>query len=453
MSGIVAIVGRPNVGKSTLFNRLTKSRRALVDDLPGVTRDRLYGEVTTGDRTFTLVDTGGFDPPADQDFAEQVHEQIEVAMAEADLILFITDARAGLNPLDFEVARRLRRTNKPVIQAVNKVDGPSQEDDAAEFYALAQDIHFISSAHGHGVAGLLEDIAARLPAVDAAAEDPEDYQGPIKVALLGRPNVGKSSLLNRLVGDQRVVVSEVPGTTRDVVDTPLSTGGRDYLLIDTAGIRRHGKIGRGLEKASVFRSLRACQRAHVVIVLMDASEGVTDGDLRAVGQAVQAHRGVMVLLNKWDLVKDDSYQVRQVRLAAERSLRFAPWAPVHQTSLVTGQGVKKVLPTVRRIYDQYSRRISTGDLNQALEEITAHHPPPMVRGKRLKLYYASQVSTRPPTVVIFANNPKAVHFSYRRYLTNELRRVLGVDCAPVRLVLRQRSGRKASRGPRRGRRS
>lgn len=450
MTPIVAIVGRPNVGKSTLFNRLTRTRQALVDDLPGVTRDRLYGRVETPEGSFTLVDTGGFDPPADQDFAQEVHTQIRLALKEADLVLFLTDGRAGLSPMDHEVADALRRTHKPVILAVNKVDGPKGELEAAEFAALAlEPMHFISAAHGRGVRDLLDDILAALPQTEPAPDDDEEGD-QVRITLLGRPNVGKSSLLNALVGAPRVVVSQVAGTTRDAIDTPLSLDDKDYLLIDTAGIRRQGRVERGLEKAGVFRALRTLERAHLAVVVVDATEGITDQDLRLAGQVVQAHRGLILALNKWDLLRAEPERRHRLLDEVTDALRFAPWAPVLPLSAKTGWGVQKVLPTADRVFEEYSRRTATGPLNKALEDILEHHQPPMVGRRRLKFYYVSQVSTRPPTVVLIVNDPAAVHFSYRRYLHNELRRVLGLTVAPLRLVFKERSGRKAARKRGRG---
>ncbi len=448
MTPIVAIVGRPNVGKSTLFNRLTKSHQALVDDLPGVTRDRLYGTVRAEGRSFRLVDTGGFDPPADQAFAHEVHAQIDLAMAEADLILFLADGKAGLNPQDSEVVNWLRRSGKPVIHAVNKVDGPEKEDAAQEFQALGVDnLHFISAAHGWGVRDLMANLLDLLPPEpEEEALPPEDQPAPpVQVALLGRPNVGKSSLLNALVGAPRVVVSPVPGTTRDAIDTPFSLDGKQYVLIDTAGIRRQGRVERGIEKAGVFRSLRAVERAHVVVAVIDAGEGLTDQDLRLVGQAVEAHRGLVVAVNKWDLLLGDPDGQRLLKEQLERLRGVAPWAPVLQLSAKTGKNLGRLLPTVDQVYEQYGQRLATAALNQALEEITARHQPPVVRGRRLKFFYASQVGVRPPTVVIFVSDPQAVHFSYRRYLLNELRKVLGLTICPLRLHLRARAGRRPGR--------
>jgi len=439
MGAIVAIVGRPNVGKSTLFNRLTRTRRALVDDMPGVTRDRLYGRAKIEGREVTLVDTGGFDPPADQAFAAEVHAQITLALNEADLILCLADARAGLTPQDQEVARTLRRTAKPVIWAVNKTDSPALEDAAAEFHALGvEHLHFISAAHGLGVLDLCREIAELLPLEDEG--EAGAGQEEIRLALVGRPNVGKSSLVNALTGSPRVVVSDVPGTTRDAVDTPLEYGGRRYVLIDTAGIRRQGKVKRGLEKAGVFRSLRAVERALVAAVLIDGEEGITDQDLKLAGHVLASHRALIMVVNKWDLVQGDEYRRGILERELEQSRRFAPWTPLLFMSAKTGQGVGKLLPTVERVFAEYTRRLSTGQLNQALEDILAHHSPPLIKGKRLKIYYGSQVAVRPPTIVLMVNDPKRVHFSYRRYLTNELRRVLGLELAPLRLIFRGKGG-------------
>ncbi|KIX11421.1 ribosome biogenesis GTPase Der [Dethiosulfatarculus sandiegensis] len=441
---IVAVVGRPNVGKSTLFNRLTKSKMALVDDLPGVTRDRLYGRVESYEKPFTLIDTGGFDPPADQAFADEVHAQIKLAMEEADLILFLTDGKYGLSPLDSHVADMLRRSHKPVIACVNKIDSPEKEDAASEFYALGiTPLHFISSAHGYGIWDMMQDVMAALPSVE---EEDEDNSGEIRVTLLGRPNVGKSSLLNALVGSPRVVVSDVAGTTRDTIDTPFTFDGQDYVLIDTAGIRKLGRVEKGIEKAGVFRSLRSLERAHVAVVVLDAFEGITDQDLRLAGQAVESYRGLVVVLNKWDLLKGEEYKQRRLKERLESAFRFAPYAPVVKISALTKKGVNRVLPQVKKVFEEYNKRIATGPLNKAMEMILAKHQPPMVKGKRLKFYYASQVANRPPTIVLFVNNPKAVHFSYRRYLNNELRGVMGLTKAPLRLLFRERSGRKSHKG-------
>jgi GTP-binding protein len=375
-----------------------------------------------------------------------VHAQIELALAEADAVLFLADGRAGLNPQDHEVARRLRRTAKPVIYAVNKVDGPTQENAAHEFYALGvEKLHFISAAHGLGVAEILQELAAALSPAEEKQED--DENAPVRVALVGRPNVGKSSLVNALLGQTRVVVSDMPGTTRDAVDTPLHKNGRDYLLIDTAGIRRQGRVARGLEKAGVFRSLRALSRCHVAVAVIDAGEGVTDQDLHLVGEAAEANRGLALVLNKWDLLAGRPDLQKKVREQARKVNRFAPWTPVLTLSAQTRKGPAKLLPVVDQVWADYNKRLATGPLNQALEGILAHHQPPSAGGRRLKFYYASQVSTRPPMVVLFVNDPLAVHFSYKRYLLNELRQALGLTHSPLVLAFRARTGRRGGRGP------
>jgi len=454
LTPIVAIVGRPNVGKSTLFNRLTKTRRALVHDLPGVTRDRLYGQAQAEGRTITVVDTGGYDPPMDQAFADEVHAQVELALDQADLVLFIADGRVGLSPLDHEVAQRLRRTKKPVILAVNKVDDERLEDAAREFHALGlEPVHFISASHGRGVRDLLREIAALLPPEEEKEESAGAEEPTVRVALVGRPNVGKSSLVNALTGEARVVVSDVPGTTRDAVDTPFTFKGKEYVLIDTAGIRRQGKVERGLEKAGVFRSLRALERAHVAVCVIDASEGVTDHDLHLVGQAVENYRGLILALNKWDLLRGDQHRQSEVKHRIERALRFAPWAPVLTTSALGKKGVSGILPAVDQVYADYNRRVDTGPLNRALETMVERHQPAMRRGRRLKFFYATQVGVRPPHVVVFVNDPGEVHFSYRRYLANGLRAFMGLDRSPLRLTLKERTGNRpkgAARGGVRG---
>ena len=442
---IIAIIGRPNVGKSTLFNRLTKTRQALVDNLPGVTRDRLYGQAAYEGRPFTIIDTGGFNPPADQAFAEQVHIQIDLAMSEADAIIFLTDGRAGLNPLDEEIAEKLRRANKPLILAVNKIDGPSQEDQAQEFYRLAfTHAHFISAAHGYGVADMLDDLINLLPPYEEAEDDfseeddEEGFRGGLRVSLLGRPNVGKSSLLNALTKSNRAVVSDVPGTTRDALDTPFTHNGQEYLLIDTAGIRRKARIDTQLERASIFRSLRAIERSHVVCLLIDAGAPLADQDLRLMGQIVEAGRALIILINKVDLLKNDTQAQQRLKLELERIATVAPWAPVVRISSLSGQGLNKIFIWIKRVFAQYNSRISTGRLNQALEGILNHHPAPLVKGARPKFFYATQTGVRPPTIVLFVNRPDAIHISYQRYLHNQLRQALQLEYSPLRLIYKQR---------------
>lgn len=445
---LVAIIGRPNVGKSTMFNRLTRTRQALVDNLPGVTRDRLYGTVNYYDYRFTLIDTGGFNPPADQQFARQVHEQIDIAMQEADAIIFMVDGKYGLNPLDEEIAARLRRSmHKPLLLAVNKVDGPSQEDANQEFHSLAfARIHFVSAAHGYGIPDMLDELVSLLPQwVRPAQEDnlEDEYTGPIKVSFLGRPNVGKSSLLNALTQSQRAVVSQVPGTTRDALDTPYMHGEQEYLLIDTAGVRRRSRISSRLEKASIFRSLRAIDRSHVVCVLLDASQPLADQDLRLISQVDEAGRALLIIFNKMDLLKNNPEAQARLKSEQERLSVVAPYAPVLRISSLTGQGLNKIFTWIGKIFVQYNSRIGTGQLNQALERITVQHQAPIVKGLRAKVFYATQTGVRPPSLVVFVNKPEAIHPSYQRYLYNQLRKALNLEYSPLRLHFKPRKKKNA----------
>jgi GTP-binding protein len=436
-SPIVAIIGRPNAGKSTLFNRLTKSRQALVDDIPGVTRDRLYGQVECGDRRFTIVDTGGFNPQADELFAPQVHEQIAIALTEADAIILVIDGRQGLNPLDQEIIQDLYKSgnNKPVILAINKTDSPQRED--SEFMALASHpLHFISAAHGYGINDMLDQLLNLIPNYGHSDKDSSD---PMRVSFLGRPNVGKSSLVNALTGTQRAVVSDIAGATRDALDTPFIYNNSEYVLIDTAGVRRKAKISTTLEKSSIFRSLRAIERSHVVCVCLDISTPLTDQDLRIVGQVVEAGRGLLILLNKSDLLQKDKIHSQQLQQMQERLQTVAPFAPHLRISCLTGQGLNKIFPWVEKIFNQYNSRISTSRLNQAMESILRQHQPPIVKGIRPKFFYATQTSVRPPTIVFFVDQPQAVHTSYKRYLHNQLRPILTLENSPLRLIYKTRT--------------
>ena len=449
---IVAIVGRPNVGKSTLFNRLTKTRQALVDNLPGVTRDRLYGTVNYDGCQFTVIDTGGFNPPSDELFARQVHEQIDIALEEADAVIFLADGKHGLNPLDEEIAVRLRRTskNKPLILAINKIDGPKQEDENLDFYQLAiNPIHFVSAAHGYGIGDMLDELLSLLPPCRLQDEEQdnldEEFRGPLRVSFLGRPNVGKSSLLNALTKSQRAVVSDVPGTTRDALDTPFTLNDREYLLIDTAGIRRKSRIDTRLERASIFRSLRAIERSHVVCVLLDASQPLADQDLRLIGQVVEAGRALLLVFNKMDLVKGDEQAQLRLKLEQERLQVVAPFAPIARISSLTGQGLDKIFNWVERIFAQYNSRIATSQLNQAFNQILEQHHPPMVKGLRPKFFYATQTGVRPPTIVVFVNNTEVIHLSYKRYLHNQLRQALSLSYAPLRVLYKARKKAKLAK--------
>jgi GTP-binding protein len=435
---IVAIVGRPNVGKSTLFNRMNRSNRALVDDLPGVTRDRNYAQIDWEGRTFTLVDTGGFTTGETSSINELTRDQIMIALNEADIILFVADAKTGLHPEDSTLVDLLRRTSKPVFYAVNKVDGPEQVRNTTEFYELGLELIYpISAAHGYGIGDLLTDVAKSLPeTIEDYGEDTDRQE--IRVAMVGRPNVGKSTLVNHLLGRQRVIVSPTPGTTRDAVDTVLEQKGRRYVLIDTAGIRRKGKTRKKLEKISIIRALQSIDRSHVSMILLDATEGITDQDLHIGGYVQERYRGCIIGINKWDAVEMDGKQTARFLDGVRERFRFSPFAPILTFSALSGKRVARIIPTVEEVFEQYSQRVTTGILNRGLEQALQHHEPPVVKGRRLKFYYATQTSTKPPTFVLFCNYPDSIHFSYERYLTNQFREAFGLTKTPIRLVFRGR---------------
>lgn len=435
---LVAIVGRPNVGKSTLFNRISRSRAALVDDFPGVTRDRHYADIEWDGKSFQFVDTGGFMAEESSVIEEGMRQQIMFAVEEADIILFLLDARAGLHPEDTHFLDILRRTAKPIFFAVNKIDGPGQTHHMAEFYEMgAERIYPISSAHGFGIGELMSDIAVLVPAeaedVGEAAEGNE-----IRISIVGRPNVGKSTLVNRLLGESRVIVSPVPGTTRDSVDSAFEQDGHRYMLIDTAGIRRKGRTREKLEKLSIVKALQSVERSHVAILLLDAVEGVTDQDLHIAGYIQDRTRACIIGINKWDAVDADPKRSKAFRDTVRERFRFFPFAPILTFSAATGKRVSRILPTVQEVFEQYNRRITTGIVNRALEKAIQQHEPPSSGGRRLKFYYATQASVRPPTFVLFCNHPDIVHFSYERFLTNQFREAFGLDKTPIKLVFRGR---------------
>jgi GTPase len=435
---VVAIVGRPNVGKSTLFNRISRRNQALVGDLPGITRDRNYAQINWEEKTFTIVDTGGYVTLESSGMEDLTREQILIALDEADVILFVADGKTGLHPEDAFLVDLLRRTSKPIFFAVNKIDGPEQRRNIAEFYELGLDhLYPLSAAHGLGVGEILTDLANSLPETAPDTEEDADA-AEIRVAIVGRPNVGKSTLVNHLLGAQRVIVSPSPGTTRDAVDSTLERKGQRYLLIDTAGIRRKGKTRERLEKVSVLRALQSIDRSHVSLILLDPTEGVTDQDLHIAGYIQERYRACIVGINKWDAVENDVKQAARVLEGVRDRFRFAPFAPILTFSALSGHRVAKIIPTVREVFQQYGQRITTGILNRGLEQALHHHEPPVVKGRRLKFYYATQASTRPPTFVLFCNDPDAIHFSYERYLTNQFREAFGLTKTPIRLVFRGR---------------
>ena len=442
---IIAIVGRPNVGKSTLFNRISRSSQALVDDLPGVTRDRNYARGVWDEKEFTLVDTGGFISKDDSLFNKDTREQIFSALEEADILLFVGDGKAGLHPEDSTFFDIIRRTSKPFFFAVNKIDSPEQQGHTADFYALGVEVLYpISSAHGFGVGDLLSDMVALLPEPEIPEEsEEEETQVPeIRISILGRPNVGKSTLVNRILGAPRVIVSPVPGTTRDAVDTPFQRSGQKYLLIDTAGIRKKGKTREKLEKISIIKALQSIDKSHVCVLLIDATEGVADQDLHIAGYIQERSRSLIVGVNKWDTLGSDAKLKKNFLEDLKYRFRAMPFAPVLPFSALSGKGTQKVVPTVREVFDQYNRRVTTGILNRALQDALEAHEPPLVRGNRLKFFYGTQTGVRPPMFVLFCNYPDNIHFSYERFLVNKFRESFGLDKTPIRLVFRGRQQRR-----------
>jgi len=431
---VVTLVGRPNVGKSTLFNRLIEERLAIVEDVPGTTRDRMYADARWGGLTLTLVDTGGLLPDSNRDLMASVRDQVEIAMAEAEVIVFLVDAKEGLTATDLDIAVLLRRCNKPVILAANKADNESRRQAAVEFYELGLgDPYPISALHGTGTGDLLDAILDVVP-----PEQPEEEAEGVRIAIVGRPNVGKSLLLNTILGQERMIVSEKPGTTRDAVDSLVEWDGRPVTLIDTAGIRRRGRIEPGVERYSVIRALRAIQRSDVVLLLIDAVDGITAQDAHIAGYVVEEVRGVVIVVNKWDLIEKDSHTMDAYTREIRQALKFISYAPLVFVSALTGQRVNRALDVALRVQEARSHRAPTGQLNRILRDAALSHSPPSKRGKRLKIYYATQARTAPPSFVFFVNDPQLVHFSYRRYLENKLREAFGFEGSPLRLSFRKR---------------
>ncbi|MDF1615071.1 ribosome biogenesis GTPase Der [Desulfurivibrio alkaliphilus] len=438
----MALVGRPNVGKSSLFNRLAGGRKAIVDPTPGVTRDRHYERITWNERSFILVDTGGLESGTSSEINRLIQEQTQQAVTEADAVLFLLDGREGILPDDREVVEILRRSGKQVYYLVNKIDAPEQTAKLLPtFYELGvEELWPLSAEHGLGLGDLLDRVTAELP--PAAAPPPEEItEETVGVAFIGRPNVGKSSLINRLLGEERMVVSELPGTTRDSVDTLLTRGGKKYLLIDTAGIRRKGKVHEKVEKFSVLRALRTLERCDLALMVIDADEGVTEQDTKVIGYGLERGRACLVLLNKWDLIKDDHKKQQRLMEDVKRAVHFAGYAPVHKVSALTGHGLAKLFPLIDNVTEQYRRRFTTAVLNRILGEAVQAHPPALHKGRRIKLYYVTQIASSPPTLLIFTNDPKGIHFSYSRFLVNRFRDSLGLDQVPLRIFFRQRQRR------------
>jgi GTP-binding protein len=446
---VVAIVGRPNVGKSSLFNRLVGQRRALVEDLPGTTRDRLYGDVEWRGQRLRLVDTGGLEAPGEGPFAAPVRRQIEQAIAEADVILFVVDAREGVTAADLDIAELLRRTDKPVLLVANKVDNLRRELEVTQFYELGfGDPLSVSAYHDLGMAELLDEILALLlgqartpgpPPASGREETSGRGEGlGLRLAIIGRPNVGKSALLNAIVGDERVIVSEVPGTTRDVIDTAIQYAGQTITLLDTAGIRRAGRIEPGVERHSVERARAALARADVALCVMDATEPGTAQDTHIVGMAEEAHTGIVLVLNKMDLLPPGPATRDRLTALVRARFKFVPWAPIAFVSARTGEGLRELLELALAVGRERARRVPTGELNRLVRRVVAEHAPPSVRGKRLKVLYVTQAEVSPPTFVFFVNDASLLHFSYERYLENRLREAFGFMGTALRLVFRSR---------------
>jgi GTP-binding protein len=433
---IVAILGRPNVGKSTLFNRIVGSRVAIVEDTPGVTRDRLYMDAEWSGRHFTLVDTGGLDFQEDSEMISHVRLQVQLAIREADVVLFVVDARAGLNPDDLEVASVIRRANKPVVLVANKVERYDSPEKIYDFYQLGLGEPIpVSAAEGLNTGDMLDRLVELLPPEQGV----NDFPDVIKIAVIGRPNVGKSSLVNSLLGEERVIVSNIPGTTRDAIDTTFERDGKSYMLIDTAGIRRKSRVEQATERYSVIRSLRAIDRSDVVLVVIDAVEGVTEQDKRIAGYAHEAGKGSIIVVNKWDLVEKDDKTMKRYTDKVRQELAFMPYAPLIFTSALTGKRVFKVLELVDFVAEKHATRVSTANLNALIREAVQQNPPPSDKTRRLKILYATQSGVKPPRFVLFVNDPELLHFSYQRYLENQIRAAYGFEGTPVRFSLRRRS--------------
>lgn len=431
---VIAIVGRPNVGKSTIFNRIVGERVSIVEDVPGVTRDRIYSSADWLTHEFNIIDTGGIDM-GDEPFLEQIRAQAEIAMEEADVIIFLTNGREGVTLADEQVAKILYKTKKPVVLAVNKIDNPDMRDMIYDFYALGFGEPFpISGSHGLGIGDLLDECAKHFPKADEDGYD-EDV---IKFCLIGRPNVGKSSLVNAFLGEERVIVSNIAGTTRDAIDTPYSYDGQDYVIIDTAGMRKRGKVYESTEKYSVLRALRAIERSDVVLVVLNAEEGIQEQDKKIAGYAHEAGKGVIIVVNKWDAIEKNDKTMSDFTTQIREHFQFLDYAPVVFVSAKTKQRVHSILELVQRVSENHAMRIQSSLLNDIIEDAVARNPAPTDKGRRLRIYYSTQVAVKPPTFVIFVNDPQLMHFSYERFLENRIRETFDFEGTPIRIVVRAR---------------
>ncbi|MBM7645308.1 GTP-binding protein [Scopulibacillus daqui] len=431
---VVAIVGRPNVGKSTIFNRIVGERVAIVEDIPGVTRDRIYGAGEWLNHHFNIIDTGGIEL-GDEPLLVQMREQAHIAIDEADVILFIVDGKDGLTGADEEVASLLYRSKKPVVLGVNKIDDFKQEMNLYDFYSLGfGEPIAISGAHGRGLGDLLDEVVAHFP-----KNKEDDYdETTIKFSIIGRPNVGKSSLVNAILGKDRVIVSDIAGTTRDAVDTPFTREGQNYVIIDTAGIRKRGKVYEKTEKYSVLRAQKAIEGSDVVLVVINGEEGIIEQDKKIAGYAHQAGRAIIIIVNKWDIVKKDNKTMENFKRKIRDHFQFLDYAPIVFLSALTKQRLHHLLPMIRTVSENHSLRVQTSLLNDVIMDATAMTPPPSDKGKRLKIYYATQVGVKPPTFVLFVNDPELLHFSYERYLENKIRDTFGFVGTPIKILTRKK---------------
>ncbi len=442
----VAILGRPNVGKSTLFNRLVGRQAAIVEDQPGVTRDRLYAEAWIMGRPVTCIDTGGFEAEPEDAMALGINRQCRVALEQADLVLFVVDGRVSPTPDDHRTADLLRRMGRPCLLVVNKIDGPRQELEAGDAFSLGLDpAVMVSAQHGRGFADLEELIHSLLPAPaeSGPVTEPEPADdGPVRVAIVGRPNVGKSSLVNRILGEDRQLIDDAPGTTRDAVDLPVERDGRRYLLVDTAGIRRKRSVeAAGPERLAVSAAVHAMERSRVVVLMVDAAEGLADQDTRVLGLAIDRGRAVVIALNKWDLLERNREREDAVLSEARERLAFCPWAAIVKLSVTKRRGIGRLFAAIDTADAEHGRRAPTGELNRLIEDITTHHPPPLRKGRPVKLFYGVQAGIHPPTFVVHCSYPEALHFSYERYVVNRIRETFGFDGTPVRVFFRKRKRR------------
>ena len=432
---VVAIVGRPNVGKSTIFNRIVGERISIVEDIPGITRDRLYSSADWLTHEFNIIDTGGIEI-GDEPFLEQIRQQAEIAIQEADVIIFLTNGREGVTAANEQVTKILYKTKKPVVLAINKIDNPDMRSMIYDFYSLGFGEPFpISGSHGLGLGDLLDEVAKNFP-----EQDEEEYpENVIKFSLIGRPNVGKSSLVNSFLGDERVIVSEIAGTTRDAIDTQYEYDDQPYVIIDTAGMRKKGKVYETTEKYSVLRALRAIERSDVVLVVLNGEEGIQEQDKKIAGYAHEAGKAVIIVVNKWDAVEKDEKTMNKTTKMIREHFLFLDYAPIIFVSAKTNQRVHSILPIINRVSENHAMRVTSSVLNEVIEDSVARNPAPTDKGRRLRIYYATQVAIKPPTFVVFVNEPEIMHFSYERFLENRIRESFDFEGTPIRLITRART--------------